>query len=67
MHITEGADISPLDNQQSTMERIAAHIPGTTEYEAFSPTKSIWVHLILGTLSVTTPVSFARDMEVLAT
>ena len=39
MHIIQGAHPSPLDQAgtHTTMERIAAHIPGTTEYEPSEP------------------------------
>jgi len=63
-HAMQGANLSPPDQagNHSTMERIAARIPGTTEYEVPWPAKSIWTHLTLDTLSVTTPVSLATDV-----
>ena len=60
----EGAHLPPLDQagNQSTTERIAARIPGTTEFELFRLARSIWTHLILDMLNAITPVSPAKHV-----
>ena len=65
MYIIWGANLDQA-HTKTTSERLAAHIPGTTEYEA-EPPKSICIHLDLGTLNAVMPTLFVKDVKAWAT